>query len=114
MHGSPHCYWTIATAADAPAHRFLDDVLSVGLTAVLQRPELGDDAVQIAAMQTALTTGALSGLTIQGLAERARKTGRVEVTTMTSSKGLEFDVVFILGLDEDRVPFCGQKPRRTR
>ncbi|OFJ50899.1 ATP-dependent helicase [Mycolicibacterium grossiae] len=90
---------------DAPARRFLDDVLATGLDAVLQRPELGDDAVQIAAMRTALTTGGLSGLTAAGLAERARKTGRVEVTTMTSSKGLEFDVVFILGLDEDRIPF---------
>jgi superfamily I DNA/RNA helicase len=29
---------------------------------------------------------------------------RIEVTTMTSSKGLEFDVVLILGLDEKRVP----------
>ena len=42
-----------------------------------------------------------------GLAERTRKAGRVEATTMTSSKGLEFDVVLILGVDEKRVPTSG-------
>jgi DNA helicase-2/ATP-dependent DNA helicase PcrA len=94
---------------DEPAHHLLDDLLTAGLGAVLQRPELGDDAVQIEAMRTALSTGGLSDLTVDGLAERARKTDRVEVTTMTSSKGLEFDVVFILGLDEDRIPFFAAK-----
>ena len=93
------------TRGEQPAHVFLDDLLALGLTAALQRPELADDALQIAAMRTALTTERLSGLTIDDLAARALKTDRVEVTTMTSSKGLEFDIVIILGVDQGRIPF---------
>ena len=87
------------------AHAFLDDLLAVGMAAALRRPELAEDAVQITGMREAMSTGALSGLTIDGLAARALKTDRVEVTTMTSSKGLEFDVVIILGADQGRLPF---------
>ena len=56
-------------------------------------------------MRTALTTGRLLHLTIEDLAARASKIDRVEVTTMTSSKGLEFDVVHMLGADQGRIPF---------
>ncbi|WP_338405913.1 3'-5' exonuclease [Mycobacterium intracellulare] len=38
------------------------------------------------------------------LAERARLTDRVEVRTMVTGKGLEYDAIVVLGLDEDRVP----------
>jgi DNA helicase-2/ATP-dependent DNA helicase PcrA len=99
---------------DRPAHDFLEDLLAGGLAPVLQRRELGDDAVQIAAMQTALATGGLADLTVNELAARARRTDRVEVTTMTSSKGLEFDVVLILGLDQDRIPFFAAKTAEQR
>lgn len=60
-------------------------------------------------MQQAFTRGALAQLTVRGLAERALRTDRVEVTTMTSSKGLEFDVVLILGMEENAVPHFGAK-----
>jgi DNA helicase-2/ATP-dependent DNA helicase PcrA len=94
------------TRGELPAYVFLDALLDLGLGAALQRPELADDAVQIAAMHAALTTtGRLNGLTIDGLAARALKTDRVEVTTMTSSKGLEFDIAIILGADQGRIPF---------
>ena len=55
-------------------------------------------------MHDALTTGPLRQLTVLGLADRARRSDRVEVTTMTSSKGLEFDLVLILGMEEGVVP----------
>ena len=102
------------TRGEQPAHVFLDDLLALGLTAALQRPELADDALQIAAMRTALTTERLSGLTIDDLAARALKTDRVEVTTMTSSKGLEFDIVIILGVDQGRIPFWKAQRRAGR
>jgi DNA helicase-2/ATP-dependent DNA helicase PcrA len=88
-----------------PASTFLEDLLATGLGNALKRPALGEDAAQVAAMRTALTTGALSELTIADLAGRSSKTDRVEVTTMTSSKGLEFDVVALLGIDQGRLPF---------
>ncbi|NGX08678.1 UvrD-helicase domain-containing protein [Mycobacteroides franklinii] len=88
-----------------PASAFLEDLLTAGLGNALARPSLGEDAVQVAAMHAALTTGSLQGLTIADLAVRSLKTDRVEVITMTSSKGLEFDVVALLGVDQGRLPF---------
>jgi DNA helicase-2/ATP-dependent DNA helicase PcrA len=55
-------------------------------------------------MYDALTVGNLSNVSVRELAEHARKVDRVEVTTMTSSKGLEFDVVLIMGADEESIP----------
>jgi DNA helicase-2/ATP-dependent DNA helicase PcrA len=43
-------------------------------------------------------------LTLGELAARALPHDRVEVTTTTSSKGLEFDVVLIVGTDEQLMP----------
>jgi DNA helicase II / ATP-dependent DNA helicase PcrA len=93
-----------ADKADEPARLLLKALLDLGLRSALTHPALADEATQMTRMQQALTTGDLQGLTTLGLTERARKADRVEVTTMTSSKGLEFDVVLILGVDEKRVP----------
>lgn len=86
------------------ADRLLADLLDLGLESGLSRPSQSDEAAEIDRMRNAITSGALKDLTVAGLAERVRKVDRVEVTTMTSSKGLEFDVVLILGADEKRMP----------
>jgi DNA helicase-2/ATP-dependent DNA helicase PcrA len=78
--------------------------LTAGLARALQRPVLSEDTAEVRKMRAALETGKLQGLSTADLAERARKVDRVEVTTMTSSKGLEFDMVLILGMDEKLVP----------
>lgn len=80
------------------------DLLELGLERALKRPVLADDLVEIRRMKNAVEAGVLQALSVGDLAERARKVDRVEVTTMTSSKGLEFDAVLILGLDEKWVP----------
>lgn len=88
-----------------PATQLMQELRDIGLTTALTRTPLVDDAIEVAKMTHALTVGALRDLSVRDLAERARKTDRVEITTMTSSKGLEFDIVTILGLDQKRVPF---------
>ena len=55
-------------------------------------------------MASALRSGPLRGLSVRDLAEQALKVDRVEITTMTSSKGLEFDVVILTGADEGSMP----------
>lgn len=96
-----------ATRGGEPAHQLLRDILDTGLTTALKRPALADDAAQIARMNYSLTNGQLKELTVRELADRARTTGRVEITTMPSSKGLEFDTVIILGMDQKLVPHVG-------
>jgi DNA helicase-2/ATP-dependent DNA helicase PcrA len=96
-----------ADCGTAPAHELLEGLFDLGLKRALAHPALGDDAGEIARMQHALTTGALKQLTVLGLADRARQADRVEVTTMTSSKGLEFDVVLVLGMEDNVVPHFG-------
>lgn len=86
------------------ADQLLADLHILGLDRGLSRPSQSDEAAEIDRMRHAVTSGALKDLTVTGLAERTRKVDRVEVTTMTSSKGLEFDVVLILGADEKRMP----------
>jgi DNA helicase II / ATP-dependent DNA helicase PcrA len=92
-----------------PALQLLGALFDIGLKRALAHPALADDAGEIARMQEALTAGPLQQLTLLGMADRARRADRVEITTMTSSKGLEFDVVLILGMEEGAVPHFGAK-----
>ena len=87
-----------------PASQFLADVLAIRLQAVVDAPGRSDEAAAIAEMIRALTTGALASASLTDLAERARNVDRVEVTTTSSGKGLEFDVVLLLGADEGKMP----------
>lgn len=93
-----------AERGSEPAHQLASELHSAGLAAALKRPSLAPDAIEAAKMRVALATGSLRDLTVRGLADHARKTDRVEITTMNSSKGLEFDIVMILGMDQKRVP----------
>ncbi|GJF03799.1 ATP-dependent helicase [Pseudonocardia sp. D17] len=95
----------LESSADISAAELIGGLMSAGLSLALTRPHLADDAVEVARMRAAVTSGRLSGLSAAKLAEHAMVIGRVEVTTMTSSKGLEFDCALILGVDKGRVPF---------
>jgi DNA helicase II / ATP-dependent DNA helicase PcrA len=95
--------------ADEPAIEFLDALGELGLSRALATAARADDAIEVAKMRRSITTGKLAGLTIGGLAERARALGRVYVTTMSASKGLEFDVVVMLGIEQGKIPFFASK-----
>jgi DNA helicase-2/ATP-dependent DNA helicase PcrA len=84
---------------------FINELFDLGLRQALSRASLADEAEELGKMEAAYLAGPLRSVDVQGLADRARKTERVEITTMTSSKGLEFDTVLILGVDEGQVPF---------
>jgi DNA helicase-2/ATP-dependent DNA helicase PcrA len=88
-----------------PAIESLDALDNLGLKRALAKPSWADDAIEVAKLRSSLQRGKLAGLTLGELAERARALGRVYVTTMTSSKGLEFDVVVMIGIEEGKVPF---------
>jgi DNA helicase-2/ATP-dependent DNA helicase PcrA len=90
---------------DEPALDFVTALDELGLGRALATPARADDAIELAKMRRSLREGELVGLTVGGLAERARALGRVYITTMTSSKGLEFDVVVMVGIEEGKIPF---------
>lgn len=94
-----------AARRDQAASEFLEGVLDLGLADSLRARVNSQDAQEIAKMRAALRDGELMDMTVDGLADRARPVGRVEVTTMSSAKGLEFDVVILVGLEEGLVPF---------
>jgi DNA helicase II / ATP-dependent DNA helicase PcrA len=87
-----------------PARLLVGDLLVCGLEGVRTVPAFGDEALELAKMEAALNAGMLRDLSVQALGQRGLKRDRVEVTTMTSSKGLEFDVVILVGLDEGSLP----------
>jgi len=65
-------------------------------------------------MTRALATGELASASLTDLAERAKNVDRVEVTTTSSAKGLEFDVVLLLGADEGKMPHFSSVADRAK
>jgi DNA helicase-2/ATP-dependent DNA helicase PcrA len=94
---------------DQPATEFLEALDELGLRRALADPSRADDAIEMAKMRRSLTSGKLAGLTLDGLAERARALGRVYITTMIASKGLEFDVIVMLGVEDGKIPFFSSR-----
>jgi DNA helicase II / ATP-dependent DNA helicase PcrA len=91
--------------ADDPATTFLDDLGALGLRRRLQTADRPDDLHQLSRMRRSVDAeGQLAGLTVSELGLRAKARGRVLVTTIHSAKGLEFDVVVVLGVDEGNIP----------
>ena len=86
------------------AQQFVEDLLSIGLQKALSHPSMAEELIEVKKMLAALATPATTALSVRNLGNRALRTGRVEVTTLTSSKGLEFDMVILLGMDEDHLP----------
>jgi DNA helicase-2/ATP-dependent DNA helicase PcrA len=96
----------LATAADAPAGEFVENIVRV-LDSIGALTELrSDDANEVERMRGALfSAGEMAAYTVRDLGSLRLRDGRVEVSTMSSSKGLEFDHVFIAALEEGKLPF---------
>lgn len=90
-----------------PALDFVQFVADMGLLEALSaRIERQEDAQSILQMQSNLSSGgSLDGLSISQLGDRAKAKNRIHVITMHASKGLEFDHIFVLGLEHGRLPF---------
>lgn len=96
----------LSTTADTAAAQFVETMTmvldAVGALAAL-RP---DDANALELMREALAPpGEMSEYTVRDLGRLRLRDGRVEVSTMSSSKGLEFDHVYIAALEEGKLPF---------
>lgn len=92
-----------------PALDFVQELRSELLASVeASRPELADQFAQVDALQKALQKGeVLDGI---GMAELGRRDGapkQLNLLTLHSAKGTEYDVVIILGLDQGSFPSPG-------
>ena len=97
-----------------PARLLVSRLNELGLGAALRQQVRGEERNALAEMEKALESGPLESMTVRELGECARAIGRVYVTTMSSSKGLEFDIVLMLGLEEGRIPFWTSKGASAR
>jgi DNA helicase-2/ATP-dependent DNA helicase PcrA len=87
---------------------FLDELRAAGLGGALNQVALAADASDVKRMEAVMRSWSL-----HELAQRALRQDRVEVTTTTSSKGLEFDVVLLVGADQSRMPsYMSKTPER--
>ncbi|GEP26458.1 ATP-dependent helicase [Cryobacterium levicorallinum] len=92
-----------AAAPGSGALEFLETVLdSIMLEAAVEaRRQIEEESLGII---SELRDGSLVGQTIAELGEKRVSLGKCYVTTLTSSKGLEFDRTFVLGLEDGRIP----------
>lgn len=91
------------------AAHFVDALTKIGLGRALLRQSMKFDLPEVSKLVTGLRNRDIGQGLLIDLADRARLTDRVEVRTNTACKGLEFDALAILGMDEGRVPHFSAK-----
>lgn len=92
-----------------PAVEFLHSLRSVLLDALLEtHPELADQAAEVKALGRALAKGGLLENTTRAhLGRSGGAPNQLNLVTLHSAKGTEYDVVIILGLDQGGLPSPG-------
>ncbi len=82
-----------------------------GLVAL--EPSLRDQREQVGNMETALgPEGALAGLELAGLGSRDGSPEQLNLLTLHSAKGCEYDVVIMLGLDLGTLPWRNERAEK--
>jgi DNA helicase-2/ATP-dependent DNA helicase PcrA len=89
---------------DTRAGAVAAEMSALGLRRAIVQARRDDEVRELDKMIQALTTGILRDLTLSELGKRAHAPGQVQVSTIHASKGLEFEAVFVVGLDEGVFP----------
>ena len=94
------------TTVDSNAADFVEAIAAALSASELLSTLRDDDVAAFTRMRAALAAnGAMAGHTVEQLGRLRLRDGRVEVSSMTSSKGLEFDHVFIAAVEQGRLPY---------
>lgn len=89
----------------SPARDFVEAVTAAALGDYAREPSSGEDAKELRKMRHALSVdGAGAAMTLREVGDRARAPGRVMAATIHGAKGLEFDVVIMVGADHAGLP----------
>jgi len=88
-----------------PASGFVESISQIALQRHVADEKASEDARELARMRKALAVGGtVAHMTIADLGARARAPGHVMAATIHGAKGLEFDVVVMVGVDEVCLP----------
>ncbi|GAA0264687.1 3'-5' exonuclease [Cryptosporangium japonicum] len=94
----------------APASQFMSDLLVDDLVFILKANGKADESAALALMNSWIKAKGPK-FRVSDLAGRARGMSCVQIATMTSGKGLEFDSVLVVGVDEGAMPhFSSTRP----
>ncbi|MGA2606617.1 MAG: 3'-5' exonuclease [Terriglobia bacterium] len=96
---------------DIAAWVWLKEAFELLLDPVLKRePTLRDESVAVRNLMVVCEKdGRLQELTVAGLGGQAGSRDHVNLITLHSAKGLEFDVVVMMGMDQGRMPSWAAK-----
>jgi DNA helicase II / ATP-dependent DNA helicase PcrA len=89
---------------DTDATEALSTTLSAGIRRS-ERQETSAGEIGLSALEWEVNSGYLAGSSAEVFVGRRVTGERVAATTMASCKGLEFDYIFIVDLEDGRVPF---------
>ena len=107
--------WSLRTD-DGPARDFVE-ALRLGMLdgLMLREPSLADQREQVDRMSTALSPGGpIADLDIASLGGRDGSPQHLNLLTLHSAKGCEYDVVIMVGLDLGSMPWRNERPAARR
>ena len=93
--------------ANMKLNQWLSSFLTGGLKNVLERePRLRDDKDKVENLfKVTLPDGPLEAFTVTSFGGQGGSPDHLNLTTLHSAKGLEYDVVIMLGLEDGRIPY---------
>jgi DNA helicase-2/ATP-dependent DNA helicase PcrA len=97
---------------DRRAGEFVAAIVALGLRTRLRQTGRSDELEEVDKMLAVLTTGDLRRLDVAGLGLRGHAPGQVHMSTIHAGKGLEFEAVLVVGLDEGDFPSYWAKTER--
>lgn len=102
--------------AEESLHTWLTAFLAEGLRETLDRePRLRDDKRKVfRLLEACAPNGQLSAFTVAFFGGQGGSPDHIRLTTLHSAKGLEYDVVVLMGLEEGRIPSYNDGPSGVR
>lgn len=102
--------------SEASAHEFLCELRAELVDSVVSADaSLADQVEQLHRMSTALAPGgALEGLSLARLGGRDGAPDQLNLLTLHSAKGCEYDVVIMIGLDLGSLPWRNESPKHLK